>query len=136
MLIVDTGVLVAAADRDDRAHAACVALLQNEPEQLVTSAMVIAEAAYLYVRQFGANAEAKLYDMILDGQLIVESLTIADWHRIQALVVQYADHPIGGTDASLIALAERHREGRIATLDRRHFGAVKPAHTKAFELVP
>ena len=48
--------------------------------------MVIAEAAYLIDRQLGAKAEASLYASIIDGQLEVADLGIADWQRIQDLV--------------------------------------------------
>jgi predicted nucleic acid-binding protein len=47
VLIVDTGPLVATADRADRDHEACRALLESDEGPLVTTAMVIAEAAYL-----------------------------------------------------------------------------------------
>jgi predicted nucleic acid-binding protein len=52
------------------------------------------------------------------------------------LVEQYADFPLGGTDASVIALAERLDAPVIVSLDRRHFGAVAPRHRAAFELLP
>ena len=52
------------------------------------------------------------------------------------LVRTYADLPLGVTDASLVALAERHRVKLIATLDHRHFRVVRPAHLDAFTLVP
>jgi predicted nucleic acid-binding protein len=52
------------------------------------------------------------------------------------LVKQYADFPLGGTDASVIALAERLDAPVVVTLDRRHFMAVAPRHRPAFELVP
>jgi predicted nucleic acid-binding protein len=52
------------------------------------------------------------------------------------LIETYADLGLGGTDASLIVVAERFAVDRIATLDRRHFGAVPPRHTKAFEIIP
>ncbi len=42
MLIVDTGVLVAATDRKDPAHAACAGLLTGETGPLITTGMVIA----------------------------------------------------------------------------------------------
>lgn len=136
MLIVDTGVLLATADTTDPHHHACLDLLAEEPEPLVTTAMVIAETAYLLDRDLGPAVEANLYESITGGQLSVEALTIEDWQRVHDLVVQYADLRLGGTDASLIALAERHREQRIATLNRRHFGVVRPAHTDAFTLLP
>ena len=52
------------------------------------------------------------------------------------LVGTYADFPLGGTDASVIALAERIGAGLVITLDRRHFAAVKPRHCDAFVLLP
>jgi predicted nucleic acid-binding protein len=53
MLIVDTGVLLATADTTDPHHHACLYLLAEEPEPLVTTAMVIAETAYLLDRDLG-----------------------------------------------------------------------------------
>jgi len=44
--------------------------------------------------------------------------------------------PLGGTDASVITLAERHGETRVASLDHRHFAAVRPAHIDGFEPLP
>ena len=136
MLIVDTGVLVAAAGRTDPHHDAAGGLLSTEPEPLVTTALVIAETAYLLDRELGPRVEALLYQSILDEQLHIEAFAIADWQRIHDLVIQYADLRLGGTDAGLIALAERHREQRIATLNHRHFIVVRPAHVQAFTLLP
>lgn len=98
--------------------------------------MVIAEAAYLIDRQLGAKAEASLYASVIDGQVEVADLGITGWQRIQDLVSTYADLRLGGTDASVIALAERRGALRIATLNRRHFAVVRPRHTDAFELLP
>lgn len=136
MLIVDTGVLVAAADRSDPYHESCARLLADEPEPLVTSAMVIAETAYLLDRELGPRVEALLYESIVDQELHVEALVGADWQRVRELVTTYEDLRLGGTDAGLIALAERHREQRLATLNHRHFTVVRPAHTAAFTLLP
>jgi uncharacterized protein len=136
VLIVDTGPLVATADRADRDHAACRLLLEGDEGPLVTTAMVIAEAAYLIDRPLGAKAEASLYASIIDGQVEVADLGITDWQRIQDLVGTYADLRLGGTDASVIALAERRGALRIATLNRRHFAVVRPRHTDAFQLLP
>lgn len=98
--------------------------------------MVIAEAAYLTGRQPGAKAEASLYASIIDGQLEVADLGIAGWHRIQDLVSTYADLRLGGTDASVAAVAERHGAVRIAPLNRRHFAVAGPRHAEASELLP
>jgi predicted nucleic acid-binding protein len=136
VLIVDTGPLLAAADRADKDHAACRALLEDDEGPLVTTGLVIAEAAYLICRQLGPAAEASLYSAIIDGGLEVASLEPGDWQRVRDLVTTYASLSLGGTDASVIALAERHGATRVATLDRKHFTAVRPRHTPAFTLLP
>ena len=136
MLVVDTGPLVATADRADKDHHACRALLEGDQGPLVTTGLVIAEAAYLIARQLGPHAEAALYASITSGQLEVASLDLEDWERIRQLVTTYASLRLGGTDASVIALAERHGTTRIATLNHRDFTVVRPRHADAFELLP
>jgi len=136
VLVIDTGVLVAAADRTDRHHTRCAAVIRDDPGPLVTTAMVIAEAAYLLERELGPSAEAALYSSIIGGDLFVETLGPRDWERIRQLVDAYADLPLGGTDASLVAIAERLDVTRVATLDETHFRVVRPVHCDAFGLVP
>lgn len=136
MLIVDTGPIVAVTDVDDPDHAACDALLDTDPGPLITTALVIAEAGFLVDRQVGTHAEAALVADIVEGRIVVESLTASDWRRTLDLVRTNADLPLGVTDASLVALAERHRLDRIATLDHRHFRVVRPVHVDAFTLLP
>jgi predicted nucleic acid-binding protein len=136
VLVIDTGPLVATADRADKHHAACRALLEGDDGPLVTTALVIAEAAYLIDRQLGPHAEAALYASITGGQVEVASLDREDWERIGELVTTYADLRLGGTDASVIMLAERLGTTRIATLNHRDFRVVRPRHAAAFELLP
>ncbi len=136
MLIIDTGVLLAAADNTDSAHTACADLVETTSDTLITTALVVAETGYMIERQLGSVAEARFYQSIAAGDVLVEVLTPSDYTRIAELIEHYADFPVGGTDASLIAIAERLGITRIATLDRRHFSAVKPTHCPAFTLVP
>jgi uncharacterized protein len=51
-------------------------------------------------------------------------------------VARYDDLPLGTTDASVIALAERFGVEEIATLDHRHFRVVRPSHIESFTLLP
>jgi predicted nucleic acid-binding protein len=60
----------------------------------------------------------------------------ADLLRIAELVARYGDLPLGTVDASIVAAAERLNIRTVATLDRRDFAAVRPAHVDCFELVP
>jgi uncharacterized protein len=136
VLIVDTGPLVAAADRNDRYHEQCLDLLETAPGPLITTALIVAEVAYLLTRELGPRAEPALYDSILDGTLTVETLDLGDWHRVRELVHRYQDLPLGGADASIVAIAERLGASRIATLDRAHFAVVRPVHCAAFDISP
>ena len=52
------------------------------------------------------------------------------------LMRQYRGFPLGVADASVIAVAERLEADEVATLDRRHFPAVTPAHMAALKLLP
>ena len=49
---------------------------------------------------------------------------------------QDRDLTLGVVDASVLALAERLNEPKLATLDQRHFGVVRPLHVASLELCP
>jgi uncharacterized protein len=132
--IVDAGPLYAAADLDDADHDRCLDVLQRRDLQLVIPTLVVAEATYFVGTRLGARAEAAFLRGV--GGLEVEPPSPEDWPRMAELVERYGDFPLGGTDASVIALAERLGAPVVITLDRRHFSAVKPRHRSAFDLLP
>jgi predicted nucleic acid-binding protein len=55
VLVIDTGVIVAAADRSDSYHKRSVELIQHAAGPLVTTSLVIAECAYLIQRQVSST---------------------------------------------------------------------------------
>jgi uncharacterized protein len=134
LAIVDAGPLYAAADADDLDHAESVAVLADPGLRLVVPALVVAEATYFVGRRLGSKAESAFLRGI--GSLDVEGPDGPDFARMAELVDEYADFPLGGTDASVIALAERLDSATVVTLDRRHFAAVRPRHVEAFDLLP
>lgn len=134
LAVVDTGPLYAAVDADDQDHERCLRVLEAPAVRLFIPAMVVAEVTYLVGTRLGAKVEAAFLAGLTD--LDVEAPTAADWPRIAELVQQYADFPLGGTDASVVALAERLGTDVIISLDRRHFAAVRPAHSQAWRLLP
>jgi predicted nucleic acid-binding protein len=97
---------------------------------------VLAETGWLLDRQLGPAAEAALYRSVADGEIVVEPLSRADWTRIAELTERYSDQHLGGVDAGLIAVAERLGLTTIATLERRHFGVVRPNHAEVRTLTP
>ena len=52
------------------------------------------------------------------------------------LVRRFASFPLGGTDASVVAVAERFGVREIATFDRRHFSSMVPKSGGHFTLLP
>jgi hypothetical protein len=83
-----------------------------------------------------STKEATFLRSLGDGELELVELIPADLSRMAALVTQYADLPLGTTDASVIALAERLGVTEVATLDRRHFTVVRPGHVDTLTLLP
>ncbi|MEU0971457.1 PIN domain-containing protein [Streptomyces sp. NPDC005917] len=128
MIVVDTGPLVALVSPRDAAHAACRGWFDALPTRrdLVVPATVVAEACYLIERFGGPPAEgAFLDDLAVGAYGTVTGLMPEDLQRMGDLVRQYASLPMGGTDASVVAVAERVKTLRVATLDRRHFTVVR-----------
>lgn len=135
-MIVDAGPLYASVDADDEHHGECVELLYRAPGPLLVPVLVITEVSYLVASRLGTRAEVRFLGDLASGALIVEPVAPVDWVRIAELVWKYRDFPLGTVDASVIAAAERLDVTQIATLDRRHFGAVRPIHAPAFQILP
>jgi len=135
-LVLDTGVLYAALDEEDRDHAACASLLTQANEELVIPAPVLVELDY-WVRKFSSadawltfseDVEANVYAIYpLDVGILLSAA------RLQA---RYADLPLGLVDAAVFAVCEVLGEEKVATLDRRHFSVLRTAGGRSLNLLP
>src|SRR6476646_9936210 len=125
-LILDTGPLLAALDAADPDHERCAALLTEADEDLVVPSLVMAELDYWCHERLGTDAWLVFLDDLVRGANRVEPPVLSDLQR------QYDDLGLGVVDASIVALAERLGERRLATLDRRHFTVVRPARAESF----
>jgi hypothetical protein len=132
--IVDSGPLVAVSNRADPDHAACREILEDPTLRLVVPALCVAEVTYLIGRRQGPSIEAAFLRG-LEG-FDVRAPGSGDWLRIGELVEQYADFPLGGVDASVVALAERLETDLVVTLDRRHFSVVEKSGGGRLRLLP
>jgi uncharacterized protein len=83
-----------------------------------------------------AKVWTSFLDDVLAGSYRLDAPTLPDLKRCQQLQSDYRDLALGVVDASVIALAERLGETKVATLDHRHFGTVRTAHTSALQLLP
>lgn len=64
------------------------------------------------------------------------NVTANDHRRVAELCDRYADADIGYVDAAVLAIFERLNEPKLATLDHRHFGVLRPRHVDALRLLP
>lgn len=139
MILCDSGPFFAAADRKDADHHACVELftgLRLANRRLLVAQTVVAEVGYLLETKVGTFAEVAFLQALANGDLELVDLLPEDLDRMAELVGRYDDLPLGTTDASVIALAERLGVHEIATLDHRHFRVVRPSHVDALTLLP
>lgn len=124
---------------NDAGHKACVELftaLHAARRELLVPATVAAEVGYLLDREAGARVESLFLRSLADGDFTPVDLSSADYARMADLVTAYESLPLGTTDASVVAIAERFGLTDVATLDRRHFTVVRPSHVDALTLLP
>ncbi len=136
MIVTDTSVIYALLDRAETWHARVAAWYAELDETLVTTPLVLAEADHLASARAGGTARTAFRRDVESGAYEVEWWPSAAVEAA-ALAETYADTGLSITDASLVLLAARLETVGIATLDERHFRAVRPiSGGQAFRLLP
>lgn len=139
MILVDSGPLIVATIVRQPHHRVCVDLFTGlglAGRRLPVPHTVVAETAYMLHRYAGVRAERAFIRSLAQGDFVGTEILAVDYARVAELIERYDDLPLGTTDASVIAVAERLGVRAIATLDRRHFTAVRPTYVEAFTLLP
>lgn len=135
-MIVDTSALLAFFDRDEPDHGAVSDILEGATEPLAVSPYVLAELDYLVASRLGVQAELVVLQELSGGAWDLPAMDREDVRRAASIIERYADQRLGIADASIILLAERYRTRTILTLDRRHFGVVRPLDGGRFTVLP
>jgi uncharacterized protein len=99
-------------------------------------AAVVVELDWLATSRLGPEPFLVFLSDVANATVAVVELRASDYARIRELLVRYADLRLGFVDAAVVATVERFGEPKLATLDHRHFRAVRPRHVDALELVP
>jgi len=134
-LILDTGPVVAALNASDPDHERCASLITRTAD-LILPGTVLVEVDYWLVKLAGPRVWSEFVADIVGGAYRVVHPTEADLIRAAELELAYEELRLGLVDASIVALCERLRERRLATLDRRHFSVVRPRHCPHLDLLP
>lgn len=134
--MLDTSVVLAAMNDRDDDYEPARRWIENEREQLVCTPLVVAELDHMILATAGRVAARALREDIDSGAYQVEWWPTAI-HETIALAGRHESMDLGLTDASLLALAAHLDTTRIATLDERHFRALRPAsRADAYTLLP
>jgi len=135
-LVVDTSVALAALVPSDRHHDACAALLRDRGEPVVLPAVTLPELDYFCGVAERRDRFVEVLRSIRAGAVEIADVRPADYVRAEELLETYADLRVGFVDAGVLAIVERLGETKLATLDHRHFGAMRPRHVVSLELLP
>jgi predicted nucleic acid-binding protein len=124
-VLADTGPIVAAANRRDRAHELAVALLSELGRELVVPVPVAVEADQLLRARVGPHSARAFLAAMATGEHTVAFLSPGLVRRAVEIDAAYAALDLGLADATVMALAER--EGLpILTFDFEDFRAARP----------
>ncbi len=120
----------------DNAHASCAVLLNDALERRVVPSPVLVELEFWCAKSLPPGAFCGVLEAIDERRLFVEDLVPEDYRRAKQLLQTYADLRVGFVDVAVLAVVERLREPKLATLDHRHFSVMRPRHVAALELLP
>lgn len=121
-VIADTGPLVAAANRRDRAHELAAAIVVAAGRDLVIPSFVLAETDHLLRSRVGIETARMFLRAVASAQHSVASMTIELLRRAADIDARYADLDLGLADASVMAVAERE-DAPVLTFDFEDFRA-------------
>ena len=133
-VLLDSGIVYAYYDRNDRWHARARTLVEQEQRGLILPAPVVPEIDHLLGHRLGPKSRLAFYAGIVVGSYLVVDLPKYGYARVADLNRRFDDLQLGFVDAAIVALAESIGLSRVATTDRRHFEPLAAA--LSLELVP
>jgi hypothetical protein len=127
LIVADTGAILALLDKGDRHHAVLRELFEDRPDDWLLPWAILPEVDYLAASELGARAQETFLTDLAEGSFAIEYGRQEDLARADAIARKHGALKLGLVDAVVIAIAERVKAEAVATLDLRHFGAVKIA---------
>lgn len=132
--LLDTGVVLALVDRNDRWHEPCVEVYNKIPLPMLTTEAVLAEVFHLTYRNL--RDVRGIWTLLRSGAIRMASIEHEELSQIRTLMDQYADHPMDFADATLVHLAARESISLILTVDHDDFETYRIGGRKKFTILP
>lgn len=126
-VVADTGPLVAALNRRDRAHKLSRALLAELGRDLIVPEPVLVEVDYLVRTRVSSTAARAFLAAVAGREHTVHFLSPGLLRRAVEIDAKFAHLDLGFTDGSVMAVAEREQLP-VLTYDFHHFRATRPEH--------
>jgi uncharacterized protein len=136
MIVADTSGLLAFLNRAEPRHAAVTDVMLTAAGRIVVPPYVIAELDHLLATRVGARAALLVMRELSRGAYVLPSMAAGDLAAAADVIEAYPDLDVGVADASIVVLARRYRTREVLTLDRRHFGVLRPLDGGRFTLLP
>jgi uncharacterized protein len=125
-IVVDTGPLVSAIDKDDPAHRMASTVMRHLRRAAIVPSPVMVEVDHLARRRAGDAAARKFMKTVIGGAHEIAFATQGLMRRAAELDGRYADLNLGVVDGCVMAIAERH-DLPIFTFDFTDFRATESA---------
>lgn len=111
---VDSNILYALFDRTDGIYIRAAPFLRTSAHRWTTNLPVLSEVVHML--RYSSEAQVAFLNWS-SRALLIDDATSTDLPRIAEIMTKYADLPADFADAALLALCERERITRIATID-------------------
>ncbi len=125
MIVADTGAVIALVDDRAPQHRTLLDLYRRAPGRWVLPWAILPEVDYLLENHVAPRAAEAFLRDVATGAFQVEWGRPEDVERADKICRAYRDLRLGLVDAVVMAVAERLAAEAIATLDLRHFAAVR-----------
>jgi predicted nucleic acid-binding protein len=131
--LVDTGVLLALIDRDERSHEACADAFSRIRLPLLTTLAVLTETFHFALKR---NLRQPIWNLVREASIVLAPVTDAELPAIEALMARYADRPMDFADATLVHVAAREGIRTILTMDHADFETYRIGRNAKFRILP
>jgi uncharacterized protein len=135
-LVLDTGVIYAALDENDRDHGACAKLISSTEEQLIVPQPVLVELDYWLRKNATTGAWRTFAEDLQTGAYMLWPADASLVLAAARLQTRFSDQSLGFVDAAVFCTCEILGETKVATLDYRHFSVLRGADGNALDLLP
>ena len=131
-ILLDTGAVVGLLRPSDRHHARVKTFFASlrPSDVLLTTWPVVTECAFIM-----RHREAEFWDWLLDSEIRLSDLGLADIPGVRAWREGYEDREVDFADASLVWAGHQHHTNLVATTDFDDFETYRLPNGKRFKIL-